>query len=148
VDNVHGDMLELIGHTPMVRLGRLTVGLDGKIFAKLEYFNPGFSKKDRIALQIIEDAASQGRLAPGQPVVELTSGSTGIGLAIVCSLKGYPFTAVMSRGNSVERAKMMRAFGAEVVLVDQAAGSTPGQVSGEDLALVTQLLNANYVQQH
>lgn len=133
---VHADMLELIGHTPMVRLDRLTAGLAGSIVAKLEYFNPGFSKKDRIALQIIEDAVGQGWLAPGQPVVELTSGSTGIGLAIVCSLKGYPFIAVMSKGNSVERAKMMRAFGAEVVLVDQATGSPPGQVSGEDLALV------------
>lgn len=129
-------MLGLIGNTPMVSLARLTAGLEGNIFAKLEYFSPGFSKKDRIALQIIEDAAAQGKLSAGQTVVELTSGSTGIGLAIVCGLKGYPFVAVMSKGNSVERAKMMRAFGAEVVLVDQAEGSTPGQVSGEDLALV------------
>lgn len=136
MEKVLPDILKTIGHTPMVSLARLTAGLTGNIFAKLEYFNPGFSKKDRIALRIIEDAAGAGRLSPGQPVVELTSGSTGIGLAIVCGLKGYPFTAVMSRGNSPERAAMMRAFGAEVVLVEQAEGSTPGKVSGEDLALV------------
>lgn len=120
----------------MVELSRLTRGLEGRIAAKLEYFNPGFSKKDRIALQIIEEAERDGSLRPGQPVVELTSGNTGTGLAIVCAVKGYPFLAVMSRGNSTERARMMRALGAKVVLVDQARGSAPGQVSGEDLALV------------
>ena len=104
--------------------------------AKLEYLNPGFSKKDRIARQIIEDAEAQGLLAPGQTVVELTSGNTGTGLAIVCGIKGYRFVAVMSRGNSMERARMMSALGAEVVLVDQLPGSIPGQVSGGDLALV------------
>ena len=75
-------------------------------------------------------------LEPGRTVVELTSGNTGTGLAIVCGIKGYPFVAVMSRGNSMERARMMRALGAEVVLVDQAPGSTAGQVSGADLELV------------
>ena len=130
------DILGTIGGTPLVELSRLAAGTGGRILAKLEYFNPGFSKKDRIALRIIEDAAAAGRLTPGQTVVELTSGSTGIGLAIVCARKGFPFVAVMSKGNSMERAKMMRALGAEVVLVDQAPGSTPGKVSGEDLALV------------
>jgi cysteine synthase A len=77
-----------------------------------------------------------GLLQPGQTVVELTSGNTGTGLAIVCAVKGYPFVAVMSRGNSVERARMMSALGAEVVLVDQLPGSRPGQVSGGDLELV------------
>lgn len=75
-------------------------------------------------------------MRPGQVVVELTSGNMGTGLAIVCAVKGYPFVAVMSRGNSPERARQMRALGAEVVLVDQAPGSVPGEVSGEDLALV------------
>lgn len=125
-----------IGHTPMVRLSRLTRGLQGDIFAKLEYFNPGFSKKDRIARQIIEEGERDGSLALGQTVVELTSGNTGTGLAIVCAVKGYPFVAVMSKGNSMERARMMKALGAEVVLVDQAPGSIAGQVSGEDLKLV------------
>lgn len=127
---------ETIGNTPMVRLSRLTDGLEGSIVAKLEYMNPGFSKKDRIALQIIEEAERDGSLKPGQTVVEMTSGNTGTGLAIVCGVKGYPFIAVMSRGNSMERARMMAALGASVVLVDQAQGSQPGQVSGEDLALV------------
>lgn len=124
-----------IGNTPMVRLSRLTEGLDGEIFAKLEYLNPGFSKKDRIALQIIDEAEKDGSLAPRQTVVELTSGNTGTGLAIVCAVRGYPFVAVMSKGNSPERARMMKALGAEVVLVDQAPGSPSGQVSGEDVAL-------------
>jgi len=128
--------VDAIGETPLVALRRLGRELDGTILAKLEYLNPGFSKKDRIARQIIEDAETDGRLRPGQSVVELTSGNTGTGLAIVCGIKGYPFVAVMSKGNSTERARMMRALGAEVILVDQAPGSAPGQVSGEDLALV------------
>ncbi|MHA2352284.1 MAG: PLP-dependent cysteine synthase family protein [Candidatus Thorarchaeota archaeon] len=114
--------LDLIGNTPLVDLKRITANsdLDGRILAKVEYFNPGLSKKDRIALQMIEDAEKAGSLKPGQTVIELTSGNTGTGLAIVCSMKGYPFIAVMSKGNTEERARMMRAFGAEVVLVDQA----------------------------
>ena len=129
-------LLEAIGDTPLVELSRLTQGLEGRILAKLDFLNPGFSKKDRIALQIIEDAESSGALSPGQTVVELTSGNTGTGLAIVCGVKGYPFVAVMSKGNSPERARMMSALGAEVVLVDQLPGSTPGQVSGGDLEQV------------
>jgi cysteine synthase A len=125
--------IEAIGETPLVRLDRLARGLDGAILAKLDYLNPGFSKKDRIARQIIEDAVAQGLLAPGQTVVELTSGNTGTGLAIVCKIMGYPFVAVMSKGNTPERARMMGALGAEVVLVDQMPGSKPGEVSGDDL---------------
>jgi cysteine synthase A len=128
--------VEAIGHTPLVELSRITRGIEGRILAKLEYLNPGFSKKDRIARQIIEDAETKGVLRPGQTVVELTSGNTGTGLAIVCGMKGYSFVAVMSRGNSMERARMMSALGAEVVLVDQLPGSKPGQVSGGDLELV------------
>jgi cysteine synthase A len=128
--------VEAIGATPIVELERLARGSGGRIVAKLEFLNPGLSKKDRIARQIIEDAEADGSLRPGQTVVELTSGNTGTGLAIVCAVKGYPFVAVMSRGNSAERARMMRALGAEVALVDQTAGSRPGVVSGHDLALV------------
>ena len=135
-DQILGSVIDAIGETPLVALRRLGRELDGTILAKLEYLNPGFSKKDRIARQIIEDAETDERLRPGQTVVELTSGNTGTGLAIVCGIKGYPFVAVMSKGNSMERARMMRALGAEVVLVDQAAGSVPGQVSGEDLQRV------------
>ena len=131
-------MGEVIGDTPLVELSRIIGKLQGRILAKLDYLNPGFSKKDRIALQIVEDAEEQGLLQPGQEVVELTSGNTGTGLAIVCAVKGYKFVAVMSKGNSRERARMMAALGAEVVLVDQAPGSPPGQVSGQDLAKVEQ----------
>lgn len=129
-------VLGAIGNTPLVELSRITRGLEGRIIAKLEYLNPGFSKKDRNALQMIEEAEADGRLEPGQTVVELTSGNTGTGLSIVCAVKGYPFVAVMSRGNSMERARMMKALGAEVILVDQLPESKPGQVSGGDLALV------------
>lgn len=130
--------LEAIGSTPLVELNRITKNLEGKILAKLDYLNPGFSKKDRIARQIIEDAELNGDLQPGQTIVELTSGNTGTGLAIVCGIKGYPFVAVMSKGNSIERARMMKALGAEVILVNQLPGSIPGQVSGGDLELVEQ----------
>ncbi|HLO32528.1 MAG TPA: cysteine synthase family protein [Anaerolineales bacterium] len=129
-------VLGAIGNTPLVELCRITRGLEGRILAKLEYLNPGFSKKDRIALQMIEEAEAEGKLSPGQTVVELTSGNTGTGLSIVCAVKGYPFVAVMSKGNSTERARMMKALGAEVILIDQLPGSKPGQVSGGDLALV------------
>ncbi|MCJ7435588.1 MAG: pyridoxal-phosphate dependent enzyme, partial [Anaerolineales bacterium] len=129
-------VLGAIGNTPLVELSRITRGLEGRILAKLEYLNPGFSKKDRNALQMIEEAEADGRLKPGQTVVELTSGNTGTGLSIVCGVKGYPFVAVMSKGNSMERARMMKALGAEVVLIDQLPESKPGQVSGGDLALV------------
>jgi len=129
-------VVEAIGSTPLVELSRITKHLDGRILAKLDYLNPGLSKKDRIARQIIADAERNGDLSPGQTVVELTSGNTGTGLAIVCAIKGYPFVAVMSKGNSSERARMMSALGAEVMLVDQLPDSTPGQVSGSDLELV------------
>jgi cysteine synthase A len=135
-EHVFHSAIEAIGETPLVELGRITRDLRGRILAKMEMLNPGFSKKDRIARQIIEDAEAEGLLKPGQAVVELTSGNTGTGLAIVCGIKGYPFVAVMSRGNSMERARMMSALGAEVVLVDQCPGSKPGQVSGEDLKRV------------
>jgi len=131
-------VVDAIGETPLVELSRLTRGVDGRILAKLEYLNPGLSKKDRIARRMIEDAEADGSLRPGQTVVELTSGNTGTGLAIVCAVRGHPFVAVMSRGNSAERARMMRALGAEVVLVDQLPGSVPGRVSGGDLAQVEQ----------
>ena len=134
--NLLPSAVEAIGNTPLVDLSRVTRDISGRILAKLEFLNPGFSKKDRIARQIIEDAEASGELKPGRTVVELTSGNTGTGLAIVCGIKGYPFVAVMSKGNSVERARMMSALGAEVVLVDQLPESVPGQVSGGDLALV------------
>jgi len=129
---------EAIGGTYLLQLHRLkrAYGFEGDIFAKLEHMSPGFSKKDRIALSMIEAAEHRGQLRPGVPVIETTSGNTGIGAAMVCAAKGYRFICVMSRGNSPERVKMVESFGGEVVLVDQAAGSIKGLVSGEDLNLV------------
>ena len=134
-------IIDVIGGTPSIWLDRMVQnrGLNGRILAKLDYLNPGFSKKDRAAKGVIEMAETSGALKPGQTVVELTSGNMGTGLAIVCSIKGYPFVAVMSRGNSVERARMMVALGAEVILVDQLPESIPGQVSGGDLAEVDKM---------
>jgi len=131
-------IIDVIGNTPMVELQRIgkRSGLGGRLLAKLDYLNPGFSKKDRIAREMMLAACAGGELAPGQTVVELTSGNTGTGLALVCRALGHPFVAVMSKGNTRERARMMQALGAEVVLVDQAPGSPPNQVSGDDLALV------------
>lgn len=133
-----GSITDVIGNTPLVELGRIVAarGLRGRLLAKLEYLNPGFSKKDRIALQMVRQAKADGRLKAGQTVVELTSGNTGTGLALVCRALGHQFVAVMSRGNTVERARMMRALGAEVILVNQAPGSVANQVSGADLARV------------
>ena len=133
---MYSSVLEAIGNTPLVELHRFSALMDGRILGKLENLNPGASKKDRIALQIIEDAEQSGALRPEQTVVELTSGNTGTGLAIVCTVKGYHFVAVMSQGNSPERASMMSALGAEVILVPQSKNSVVGQVSGEDLGLV------------
>jgi len=132
------NITQAIGDTPLMRLDRITkhLGLEGAIFAKLEHLNPSFSKKDRIALGMIDLAEQKGLLKPGQAVLEVTSGNTGTGAALVCTAKGYRFICVMSRGNSVERVKMVEAFGGEVVLVDQAPGAVKGKVSGADMDLV------------
>jgi len=131
-------IIQAIGNTPLLRLDKIKdeLNLEGDLYAKLEHLNPSFSKKDRIALGMIESAEKKGLLKPGQPVLEMTSGNTGIGIALVCAAKGYRFICVMSRGNSIERVAMVEAFGGEVVLVDQAPGAIKGKVSGEDLRLV------------
>jgi cysteine synthase len=125
-----------IGNTPAVWLDRLTAGLPGRILLKLELLNPGGSVKDRPALQSILDAEGDGALRPGMPIVELTSGNMGIGLAVASAVKGYRLIAVMSEGNSPERRQLLQAFGAKIELVPQTPGGIPGQVSGDDLALV------------
>jgi len=132
------DISHAIGNTPVVALDRITrhLGLDGRLLAKLDYLLPGFSKKDRAARAVLQSARAEGALRPGQTVVELTSGNMGTGLAILCAVMGHPFVAVMSAGNSTERARMIQALGAEVVIVPQAPGARAGSVSGADLALV------------
>lgn len=133
-------IVDAIGNTPIIDVTHVAQqrNLEGRLLVKCEYLNPGFSKKDRIAVEMLREAEKCGELKPGQLVIELTSGNTGTGLAIACRALGYPFVAVMSRGNTPERARMMRALGADVELVDQAPGSPPNQVSGEDLARVEQ----------
>ncbi|SHN53804.1 cysteine synthase A [Desulfovibrio litoralis] len=114
---VYNNMLELIGKTPMVQINQLSKGLDQtKIFAKLEYYNPANSVKDRIALGMIEDAEKKGLLKPGDTIVEPTSGNTGIGLAFVASLKGYKLIIVMPEHMSNERKILMKGLGASLFL--------------------------------
>jgi len=143
-------IVDVIGNTPLLELHQVVArtGVDGRILAKLEHLQPGLSKKSRVALAMVQGARDDGSLRAGQTVVELTSGNTGTGLAIVCRALGNPFVAVMSRGNTVERARMMAALGAEVVLVDQAPGSVPGEVSGADLDLVEQRTRAIVAGRH
>ena len=138
---LYNNALEIIGNTPLVRLDKIVskYGLNGEIYAKVEYYSPGLSKKDRIAKYIIEKAINEGRLKKGQTVIEQTSGNTGIGAALVCAVLGYPFIAVMSKGNSIERVKMIEAFKGKVELVDQA--SEHAGVSSEDMKLVEKRFN-------
>ena len=129
-------IVEAVGQTPLVALDRLAVGLPARVLLKLEFAEPGGSIKDRVAVRMLEDSEASGRLQPGGVVVELTSGNMGIGLAMVCAVKGYRMIAVMSAGNSEERRRILRALGAEVEVVPQVGRPRPGQVSGEDLEQV------------
>src|SRR6185437_8609190 len=104
-------VLETIGDTPAIRINNLGVE-NATIYVKAEFFNPASSVKDRLAVAIIEEAERSGALQPGQTVVEATSGNTGIGLAMVCAQKGYPFVALMAESFSVERRTIMRMLGA------------------------------------
>ncbi len=120
---IHDSILGTVGDTPIVRINRLAPpGVT--MYVKLEYFNPMSSVKDRLALAIILDAEQRGTLAPGQRVVEATSGNTGIALAMVCAARGYPFVAFMTETFSVERRKLMRALGAKVILTPAAERGT------------------------
>ena len=143
-------ILDVIGNTPLMELDRVvrSRGLAGRLLAKLDYLGPGSSKKDRVALEIIRQGSAVGALREGQAVVELTSGNTGTGLAIVCRALGHPFVAVMSRGNSVERVRQMAALGAEVILVDQTPDGMAGRVSGEDLALAEERARQIVIERH
>ena len=123
----YDSILETIGQTPIVRINRLApAGVN--LFVKAESFNPLSSVKDRLALGVIEDAEQSGALQPGQTVVEATSGNTGIGLAMVCAAKGYPFVCVMAESFSIERRKIMRFLGARGVLTP-AAQKGSGMIS-------------------
>ena len=113
---VFNDVLELIGHTPIVKLSRIVPDGYADIYVKLESFNPGGSIKDRIALSMIEDAEKKGLLKPGSTIIEPTSGNTGIGIAMICAVKGYRCILVMPESMSLERIYILKSYGAEVVL--------------------------------
>ena len=113
---VYGDLCELVGKTPLLRLARFARGLDGELLGKLENANPGASVKDRIALAMIQAAEQSGHLVPGSTIIEPTSGNTGIGLAWVAAVKGYPIILTMPESMSVERRKILQGLGAELVL--------------------------------
>ena len=117
---VHEDILGTVGNTPLVKLSRVTRGFPCQVFAKLEFFNPGGSVKDRIALPILEAYEQAGELIPGGTVVEATSGNTGVALAIACALKGYQAIFVMPDKMSHEKIQLLRAFGARVVITPTA----------------------------
>src|SRR5436190_14158103 len=130
---IYDNILRTIGKTPIVGIQRLApphVTLN----VKCEFFNPATSVKDRLAIAIIEDAEQSGALKPGQTLVEATSGNTGIALAMVCAAKGYPFVATMAETFSVERRKIMRMFGAKVILTPAAERGTGMVRRAEELA--------------
>jgi cysteine synthase len=112
----HKEITELIGATPLVRLNRLTPSGGASIYAKVESFNPGGSVKDRICLNMIDEAERQGKLKPGATIVEPTSGNTGIGLALVAAVRGYKLILVMPESMSMERASLLSSYGAQLVL--------------------------------
>ena len=121
--DIKNNILEAIGNTPMVRINSLNPNPDVNIYAKLEGFNPSGSIKDRIAAKMINEAEKDGRLKPGQTIIEPTSGNTGIGLAIIGIVKGYPVVIVMSEAVSVERRKIIRSLGGKVILTPAEEGT-------------------------
>lgn len=131
---VHTDIIETIGRTPLVRLGRLGADLDATVLAKLEGANPGGSVKDRIAASMIEAAERDGRLGPGGTIVEPTSGNTGVGLAMVAAARGYRAVFVMPDSMSTERRRLFTAYGAEMELTPAADGMKGAIATAERLA--------------
>jgi len=130
---IYNNILDTIGSTPIVKLHRIAPS-HVDLYVKVESFNPGGSIKDRLALAIILDAEQKGLLKPGQTVVEATSGNTGIALAMVCAARGYPFVAVMTETFSIERRKLIRAYGAKVILTPAAERGSGMVRKAEELA--------------
>ena len=131
--SLHDSITDTIGRTPIVRLHRLAPA-HVALYAKVESFNPGGSVKDRLALAIVLDAERKGLLKPGQTIVEATSGNTGVALAMVAAARGYPFVAIMTETFSIERRKLMRAYGAKVILTPAAERGTGMVRKAKELA--------------
>ena len=134
--NIYNNFTELIGKTPLVKLNKLKeeLGYSGNIFAKLEYFNPAGSVKDRIGFALIREAEKQGVLKEGSVIIEPTSGNTGIGLAAVAASRGYKVILTMPETMSIERQKLLKAYGAEIVLTDGKLGMSGAIQKAEELA--------------
>ena len=122
IETIHSNVCELIGNTPLIRLNRFAADVDAELVVKMEAYNPGASVKDRIAFAMIEAAEEEGLLKDGSTIIEPTSGNTGIGLAMVAAVKGYPIMLVMPESMSVERRKLLQGLGAELVLTPAQEG--------------------------
>lgn len=140
MDGITKNLTDLIGRTPLMELSRLSArhGLKRPIAAKVEFFNPGGSVKDRIALAMIEDAERQGKIKPGDVIIEPTSGNTGVGLAMVAAVKGYKLILTMPETMSVERQKLVKAYGAEVRLTPGSEGMAGAVRAAEELRDATE----------
>ena len=135
MDAIPSNVSSLVGHTPIVELCRMTAGLDARLFAKLEMFNPGGSVKDRIGVAMIEAAEREGRIEPGRTtIVEATSGNTGIALAFVCAAKGYELILTLPEGMSRERESLLRLYGATVEVTESLGGMNEAVDAARTLA--------------
>lgn len=131
---IYEDITKTVGNTPLVRLNRITANVDAVVLAKLEYFNPLSSVKDRIGVHMVESAERSGRLKPGSIIVEPTSGNTGIALAFVCAARGYKLILTMPESMSLERRTLLKALGAEAVVTPASQGMTGAVAKANELA--------------